>query len=199
MMDINVVFIDNRDSFVWNLVDAFSVLGVETHVVPNTTTVDEIKSISPDAIVVSPGPGRPDNVRDIGNCIEVIREFASTIPILGVCLGHQAINEAFGGHTSRAHCGPVHGKISEVYHQGSALFDGIPSPFTGGRYHSLEISELASPLEVIAETTDGTIMAVKHKEYLTFGVQFHPESVLMEEGLKIIENFISIVQSGHNP
>ncbi|MBP2031107.1 anthranilate synthase component 2 [Methanohalophilus levihalophilus] len=198
-MGINVVFIDNRDSFVWNLVDAFSILGVETKVVPNTVTVEEIRSLSPDAIVVSPGPGRPDNSRDIGNCLEVIREFAPKVPILGVCLGHQAINETFGGHTSRAQCGPIHGKTSEVYHKESALFDGVPSPFTGGRYHSLAISALAPPLEVIAETPDGTIMAVKHKDYLTFGVQFHPESVLMEEGLKIIENFISIAQSGHNP
>nr|WP_300609296.1 aminodeoxychorismate/anthranilate synthase component II [Methanohalophilus sp.] len=196
---MNVVFIDNRDSFVWNLVDAFSVFSVETHVVPNTIRVDEIKSLSPDAIVVSPGPGRPDNARDIGSCIEIIREFAPTISILGVCLGHQAINEAFGGHTSRAQCGPIHGKTSEVYHQGSALFDGIPSPFAGGRYHSLEISELAPSLKVIAETKDGTIMAVKHKDYLTFGIQFHPESVLMEEGLKIIGNFITIAQSEHNP
>ncbi len=199
MMGINVVFIDNRDSFVWNLVDAFSVLGVETQVVPNTSTVDEIRHLSPDAIVVSPGPGRPDNAKDIGTCIEIIKEFAPTVPILGVCLGHQAINEAFGGRTSRAQCGPIHGKTSEVYHKESALFDGVSNPFIGGRYHSLEISELAPPLEIIAQTNDGTIMAVKHKEYSTLGVQFHPESVLMEEGLKIIENFISICQSGHNP
>lgn len=198
-MAIKVVFVDNRDSFVWNLVDYFSILGVETHVVPNTATVDDIRAFLPDAIVISPGPGRPDNARDIGNCIEIINEFSPTVPILGVCLGHQAINEAFGGHTSRAHHGPVHGKTSVVYHQGSALFDGVSSPFTGGRYHSLEISELAPPLEVIAKTEDGTIMAVKHKEYPVYGVQFHPESVLMVEGLKILENFISIACSGHNP
>jgi anthranilate synthase component 2 len=198
-MGLNVVFIDNRDSFVWNLVDAFSVLGVETKVIPNTATIEDIRLRSPDAIVISPGPGSPDDPKDIGNCIDVIHEFSRMVPILGVCLGHQAINEAFGGHTSRAHNGPVHGKTSFVRHTGTPLFEGVSNPFTGGRYHSLEISELAPPLEVIAETEDGVIMAIKHKEYPVYGVQFHPESVLMSEGLTILRNFLSLAGPEHNP
>jgi anthranilate synthase component 2 len=195
----NVVFIDNHDSFVWNLVDCFSILGTDTHVVPNTISVEEIRTLSPDSIVISPGPGRPDNTADTGNCIGIINEFAPNTPILGVCLGHQVINEAFGGHTSRAHCGPVHGKTSEIYHRESVLFDEVSSPFTGGRYHSLAISRLAPSLEIIAQTSDGTVMAVQHKQYPTFGVQFHPESVLMENGMQIIENFICIAHTGHKP
>jgi anthranilate synthase component 2 len=191
--DVKVLFVNNRDSFVWNLVDAFSVLGVETVVVPNTLEMEEVRNIKPDTIVISPGPGIPERSEDIGNCLQIIKEYGPNTPILGVCLGHQAINRAYGGSTGRCANGPVHGKASSIIHNDSLLFAGFANPFEGGRYHSLEIKKLAPPLESIAHTEDGSIMAIKHKEHPVYGIQFHPESVLMSDGLKIIENFLALV------
>lgn len=189
---MKILFINNRDSFVWNLVDYVSMFEPDTVVVPNTISIEEVKAINPDAIVVSPGPGNPQNPHDIGTCLDIIREFGDHIPILGVCLGHQAINTAFGGTITHAKSGPVHGKTSDITHDNSSLFDGIPNPFTGGRYHSLATEKLSSDLEVTAKTDDGIIMGVKHREYPIYGVQFHPESVLTPDGLKFIGNFLKI-------
>ena len=189
---MKVLFVNNRDSFVWNLVDAFSVLGVETVVVPNTVEMEEVRNIKPDAIVISPGPGIPERSEDIGNCLQIIKEYGPNTPILGVCLGHQAINRAYGGSTGRCEKGPVHGKASLIIHSDSLLFEGFANSFEGGRYHSLEIKELAPSMESIAHTEDGSIMAIKHKDYPIYGIQFHPESVLMSDGLKIIENFLAL-------
>ena len=189
---MKVLFINNRDSFVWNLVDYVSMFEPDTVVVPNTIPVKEVISIDPDAIIVSPGPGNPENPRDIGTCLDIIREFGEHIPILGVCLGHQAINTAFGGTITHAKSGPVHGKTSQITHNNSDIFDGIPNPFTGGRYHSLAIGELSPELEVTAKTDDGIIMGVKHRDYPIYGVQFHPESVLTDDGLKFVGNFVKI-------
>ena len=189
---MKVLFINNRDSFVWNLVDYVSMFEPDTVVVPNTISIEEVKAINPDAIVVSPGPGNPQNPHDIGTCLDIIREFGDHIPILGVCLGHQAINTAFGGTITHAKSGPVHGKTSDITHDNSSLFDGIPNPFTGGRYHSLATGKLSSDLEVTAKTNDGIIMGVRHREYPIYGVQFHPESVLTPDGLKFIGNFLKI-------
>ncbi len=203
---MKVIFINNRDSFVWNLVDYVSMFEPDTLVVPNTILIEEVKNLKPDAIIVSPGPGNPQNPRDIGMCLDIIREFGKHIPILGVCLGHQAINTAFGGTITHAKSGPVHGKTSSITHDGSALFDGISNPFTAGRYHSLAIRTLAPELDVIAKTSDGIIMGIKHREYPIYGVQFHPESVLTMQfvdnvyvnyGLKIIENFLKIAGRVH--
>ena len=198
---MKVLFINNKDSFVWNLVDYVSVFEPETVVVPNTVSIEEVRSIHPDAIVVSPGPGNPQNTYDIGTCNDIIREFGAETPILGVCLGHQAINTAFGGTIGHAKNGPVHGKTSSIIHTDCSLFDGIPNSFKGGRYHSLSIDKLAPDLEVIAMSDDGIIMAIKHSRYPIYGVQFHPESVLTSNGLKFIENFLIIagnMQKIHN-
>lgn len=189
---MRVLFVNNRDSFVWNLVDYVSMFESDTVVVPNTISVDEVKGISPDAIVISPGPGNPENSRDVGSCIDIIREFGSKIPILGVCFGHQAINTAFGGSVSRSKGGPVHGKASVVIHNISLLFDEIPTSFYAGRYHSLSVERVADDLEITAQDENGLIMALKHKDYPVYGVQFHPESVLTPEGMKLIENFLKI-------
>ncbi|HJH30045.1 MAG TPA: aminodeoxychorismate/anthranilate synthase component II [Methanosarcinaceae archaeon] len=189
---MKVLFINNRDSFVWNLVDYVSMFELDTVVVPNTISVTEVISIDPDVIIISPGPGKPDNPRDIGTCLDIIRKFGEHIPILGVCLGHQAINTAFGGTITHAKSGPVHGKTSQITHDNSNIFDGISNPFSGGRYHSLAIGELSPKLEVIAKTDDGIIMGVKHRDYPVYGVQFHPESVLTDDGLKFIGNFMKI-------
>lgn len=191
---MKILFINNRDSFVWNLVDYVSIFEPETMVVPNTISTEEVEDINPDAIVISPGPGNPHNSRDIGTCIDIIRKFGTEIPILGVCLGHQAINAAFGGVVGHSKNGPVHGKASPIIHNGSRLFEGMPDPFPGGRYHSLAIEELASELEITARTEDGTIMAVNHRQYPVYGIQFHPESVLTPDGLKLIENFLNMAR-----
>ncbi|WP_406656285.1 aminodeoxychorismate/anthranilate synthase component II [Methanolobus sp. ZRKC2] len=189
---MKILFINNKDSFVWNLVDYVSMFEPETVVVPNTISPEEVRVISPDAIVVSPGPGTPHKTEDIGTCLDIIREFGSEVPVLGVCLGHQAINTAFGGSIGHAKSGPIHGKTSEISHEPSRLFDGVSNVFKGGRYHSLAIKELAEGLKVTARTEDDIIMAVEHGTYPIYGVQFHPESILTVEGMKIIENFLKI-------
>jgi len=189
---MKIVFINNKDSFVWNLVDYISYFEKDTVVLPNTVTLEELREIKPDALVISPGPGNPSDPKDIGNCLEIIREMGREIPLLGVCLGHQAINVAFGGPVRRCKVGPVHGKSSKIQHTESALFTTLKEQFEAGRYHSLEIGEPAPGIKVTARAEDGTIMAVEHAKYPIYGLQFHPESVLTPEGLKIIERFLEI-------
>ncbi|MDD2614174.1 MAG: aminodeoxychorismate/anthranilate synthase component II [Methanosarcina sp.] len=189
---MKIVFINNKDSFVWNLVDYISYFENDTLVLPNTVSLEELREIKPDALVISPGPGNPSDSRDIGNCLEIIRELGREIPLLGVCLGHQAINVAFGGAVRRNKVGPVHGKSSKILHKESALFSAFEGPFEAGRYHSLEIGEPAPKIRVTARAEDGSIMAVEHVQYPIYGLQFHPESVLTPNGLKIIENFLEI-------
>jgi anthranilate synthase component II len=189
---MKVVFINNKDSFVWNLVDYISYFEKDTLVLPNSTSLAELRELKPDALVISPGPGSPSDPADIGNCLEIIREMGSEIPILGVCLGHQAINVAFGGEVGRSKVGPVHGKSSKIQYTESPLFELLEGPFEAGRYHSLEISEPAPGIKVIARAEDGSIMAVEHLQHPIYGLQFHPESVLTPEGLKIIEGFLKL-------
>lgn len=189
---MKVVFINNKDSFVWNLVDYISYFEKDTLVLPNTVSLEELREIKPDALVISPGPGNPSDSKDIGNCLEIIREMGREIPLLGVCLGHQAINVAFGGLVRRSKVGPVHGKSSKILHEESALFSALKGPFEAGRYHSLEIGEPAPGIRVTARAEDGSIMAVEHVQYPIYGLQFHPESVLTPNGLKIIESFLEI-------
>ncbi|MCZ7355707.1 MAG: aminodeoxychorismate/anthranilate synthase component II [Candidatus Methanoperedens sp.] len=187
---MKVLFVNNKDSFVWNLVDYVSIFEPDTVVVPNTISLKEVREINPDAIVISPGPGHPENPKDIGTCLEIIR--GSSVPLLGVCLGHQAIAVAFGGEVSHSPSGPLHGKTAEIYHDGSGIYQGLPNPLIGGRYHSLAIIKLPRELEVTARTKDDIIMGVKHRKRPIFGLQFHPESVLTPDGLKIVENFLKL-------
>jgi anthranilate synthase component 2 len=189
---MKVLFVNNKDSFVWNLVDYVSIFEPDTIVVPNTISLKEVKEINPDAIVISPGPGHPANPKDIGTCLEIIRE--SRVPLLGVCLGHQAIAVAFGGEVGHSPSGPLHGKTSQIYHTCDGIYQGLPNPVVGGRYHSLAITRLPQELEITAETKDGIIMGVKHKQRPIFGLQFHPESVLTPHGLRIVENFLGMTQ-----
>lgn len=185
-----ILFVDNQDSFVWNLVDYVSVFYPETAVRSNKVTLAEVAAMRPLGIVISPGPGHPANPRDIGFCLEIIRAFADT-PILGICLGHQAMNIAYGGTIS--HTRPLHGKTSQIEHDGKGIFRGLESPMVGGRYHSLAIERLAPELEVSARTADGVIMGVRHKSRPHCGLQFHPESVLTPSGKKLISNWIEDV------
>jgi len=185
-----ILFVDNQDSFVWNLVDYVSIFYPETAVRSNKVTLAEVAAMRPLGIVISPGPGHPANPRDIGSCLEIIRAFADT-PILGICLGHQAMNIAYGGTIS--HTRPLHGKTSQIEHDGKGIFRGLESPMVGGRYHSLAIERLAPELEVSARTADGVIMGVRHKSRPHCGLQFHPESVLTPSGKKLISNWIEDV------
>ncbi|MGB9791031.1 MAG: bifunctional anthranilate synthase component II/anthranilate phosphoribosyltransferase [Thermacetogeniaceae bacterium] len=187
-----ILVIDNYDSFTYNLVQCLGELGEEVRVFRNDRiTVEEIRRMAPSAIVISPGPGRPS---DAGITLEVIRSFAGSIPILGVCLGHQAIAEAFGGRVIPARS-LMHGKTSQIYHDGMGIYRGVPNPFTATRYHSLAVDRDAFPscLEVSAWTGDGEVMGVRHREYPVEGVQFHPESVLTECGKEILRNFLRLV------
>ena len=184
-----ILIIDNYDSFTYNLVQYLGELGVEMEVARNDAiTIDEIKQMKPDAIVISPGPCTP---YEAGISIDVIKQFHKSTPILGVCLGHQAIGVAFGGKVIKAPT-VMHGKVSEVYHNNSSIFSGLPNPFKATRYHSLIVDKNTLPdsLEVTAWTKDGNIMVLKHKEFPTFGVQFHPESIMTEFGKEILKNFI---------
>ena len=187
-----VLVIDNYDSFTYNLVQYLGELGADIRVRRNDAiTVGEVHAMAPEQILISPGPGRPE---DAGISVDVIRRFGPTTPILGVCLGHQAIGVVYGGTVCRAKA-PMHGKTSTVVHDGKGLFHGIAEPFTAGRYHSLVISgeNVPGELEVAARTKeDGTIMAVRHRTYPVHGVQFHPESVLTDEGRRILRNFLDL-------
>ncbi len=183
--------IDNYDSFTYNLVQYLGELGEELKVFRNDEiTVSEIKKLKPRRIVISPGPGVP---KDAGISENVIKEFAGKIPILGVCLGHQAIGEVFGGKVVRA--GRImHGKTSEIYHDGKTIFKGLPNPFTATRYHSLLVEKKSLPrvLEISAWTREGEIMGLRHKKYKIEGVQFHPESILTSSGKRLLRNFLSL-------
>lgn len=181
--------LDNYDSFTYNIVQYFGELGVEVIVARNDEiTIEEIEAINPDLICVSPGPCTPT---EAGISVELIKHFAGQIPILGVCLGHQSIGAAFGGNIIRAK-ELMHGKTSSITHSGSDIFTDIPSPYTVTRYHSLAIERDTLPecLEITAETEDGEIMAIAHKELPIFGVQYHPESVLSEYGHELLNNFL---------
>jgi anthranilate synthase/aminodeoxychorismate synthase-like glutamine amidotransferase len=187
-----VLVIDNYDSFTYNLVQYLGELGADVRVRRNdAVTIREIEAMAPDQIVISPGPGRPEQA---GISVEVIRRFGPSTPVLGVCLGHQAIGVVYGGTVCRARA-PMHGKTSTVVHDGKGVFRGIAAPFPAGRYHSLVISPTDVPpeLEVAARTEDdGTVMAVRHRSYPVHGVQFHPESVLTDEGRTILRNFLDL-------
>jgi len=191
------LIIDNYDSFVYNLAQYLGELGVESDVIRNDKiTLDEIKENNYDAIIISPGPGTPEEKKYFGVCSDVITNMGPSTPILGVCLGHQGIIHAFGGKVTNAGC-VRHGKTSPVNHNNSKLFKGVKNPFRATRYHSLVGDKTIIPdvLEVTATAADdGEIMAIKHKEYLIEGVQFHPESIMTEEGKKILANFITQVK-----
>src|SRR5512143_1350105 len=186
-----LLMIDNYDSFTYNLVQYFGELGQDLKVYRNNKiTISEIERIAPDRIVVSPGPCTP---KEAGISIEVIRHFAGKVPILGVCLGHQAIGDAFGGDVIRA---PylIHGKTSMIHHESTPLFAGLQNPFEATRYHSLIIKRETLPpvLEVSAWTDDGIIMGVRHRQYKLEGVQFHPESILTGVGKELLRNFLKL-------
>jgi anthranilate synthase/aminodeoxychorismate synthase-like glutamine amidotransferase len=185
-----ILMIDNYDSFTYNLVQYLGELGADVRVYRNDQiTVAEIERLAPTKIVISPGPCTPT---EAGISCEVIREFAGRVPLLGVCLGHQCIGEVFGGEIVRAPA-LFHGKTSMIYHDGKTIFRGLPRPFDATRYHSLVIRRETLPdcLELSAETDDGVIMGVRHRELLVEGVQFHPESILTREGKQLLGNFLS--------
>ena len=186
-----ILVIDNYDSFTYNLVQYLGELGEEVEVRRNDEiTIVEIDANRPSHILISPGPGRPE---DAGISMELIRSFAGRVPILGVCLGHQAIGQVFGGRVVRAST-VVHGKASEIKHDGKSIFSGLDSPFNAGRYHSLVVERESLPacLEVSAETTDGVIMGLRHRERKIEGVQFHPESILTPVGKRLLANFLRL-------
>ena len=187
------LIIDNYDSFVYNIAQYLGELGVDSDVIRNDKiTLEQIKQKNYDAIIISPGPGTPEDKKYFGVCSEVISIMGPTTPILGVCLGHQGIIHAFGGKVTNAGC-VRHGKTSPVNHNNSKLFKDVKNPFRATRYHSLVGDKTIIPdvLEVTATAADdGEIMAIRHKEYLIEGVQFHPESIMTEEGKKILANFI---------
>jgi para-aminobenzoate synthetase component 2 len=183
--------IDNYDSFTYNLVQYFGMLGQEVEVYRNDMiTCEKIEALKPSHIVISPGPGTPS---DAGISKKVLKYFAGKLPIFGVCLGHQAIGEVFGGKVIRA---PylMHGKTSDITHDGRTIFKDVPSPFIATRYHSLIVERKSLPacLEITAETSSGEIMGLRHKQYPIEGVQFHPESILTEHGLTLLKNFIDL-------
>jgi len=185
-----LLMIDNYDSFTYNLVQYFGELGEDVRVVRNDEIdVDRIAQLAPDRICISPGPCTPN---EAGVTLALIERFAGAIPILGVCLGHQAIGQAFGGHVIRAKS-LMHGKTSEIEHTGVGVFSGLPSPFTATRYHSLAVRRETLPrcLEVSAWTADGEIMGLRHKSLPLEGVQFHPESIATEHGHELLRNFLT--------
>ncbi len=189
-----IVVIDNYDSFTYNLVQLLGELGADVRVWRNDEiTVDDVAALEPSHIVISPGPGTPEQ-SGVSNAI--IRTLGPRIPVLGVCLGHQCIGHVFGGRVVRA---PrlMHGKTSPILHDGLGLFAGLPNPFQAGRYHSLIVADpVPDVLEVTARTPEGEIMALRHREYPIYGVQFHPESVLTPEGRRLLQNFISQGEKG---
>jgi len=185
-----ILLIDNYDSFTYNLYQYISELGPNVCVVRNNKiTINEISAMSPDAIVISPGPKTPS---EAGISEEIIQQFHKTLPILGVCLGHQAIGEVFGGKVVKAPI-PMHGKASQIIHNGRSIFNSMEIPFAATRYHSLIVSRenLPDKLEVLAWTEDNLIMGLKHRDYPTVGVQFHPESIMTENGKILLQNFIN--------
>ena len=191
-----ILILDNYDSFVFNIVRYCEELDAETRVLRNDAlSVDEIAALKPDAIIVSPGPCGPD---EAGVSLPLIRALSGRVPILGVCLGHQCIGQAFGGVVTRAER-PMHGLASKIDHEGTDVFAGLPNPFNAGRYHSLivELPKGESALRVTARSEEGEIMGLAHRTHPTFGVQFHPESVLTEHGHTLIDNFLKIAARRH--
>jgi len=186
-----LLVIDNYDSFTYNLVQYFGELGADPQVKRNDAiTPDEVEKMKPQKIVISPGPGRP---QEAGISMELIRKFGGKVPILGVCLGHQCMGEVYGGKVVRAGR-LMHGKTSPIQHDGKGVFQGLPNPFEATRYHSLIVEKNSVPscLEVCAETAEGEIMGLRHREYPVHGVQFHPESILSKEGKDLLANFLKI-------
>jgi len=186
-----ILMIDNYDSFTYNLVQYLGELGEELRVFRNDKiTIPEIEKLSPNRIIISPGPGSP---KDAGISCEVIRHFAGKVPILGVCLGEQSIAEVFGGKVIRADR-LMHGKVSAIQHDGKTIFKGLPNPFTATRYHSLIVEKKSLPnsLEISAWTEQDEIMGIRHKEFKVEGVQFHPESILTESGKQLLANFLAL-------
>ncbi|MCH7778887.1 MAG: aminodeoxychorismate/anthranilate synthase component II [Gemmatimonadetes bacterium] len=193
-MTRHVLLIDNYDSFTYNLVQALAILGARVTVRRHDKiTVVEAGDLGPTHLMISPGPGRPE---DAGVSIAVVSEMMGRVPVLGVCLGHQAIVQALGGRIENAQ-NLMHGKASPVYHDGRTIYEGLPNPFSAGRYHSLAVSEQQLPdeLAVSAYTSDGEIMGVRHRTLPTEGVQFHPESVLTPEGDRLLRNFLDLEAS----
>jgi anthranilate synthase/aminodeoxychorismate synthase-like glutamine amidotransferase len=186
-----LLLIDNYDSFTYNLAQYFGELGATLLVKRNDEiSVADIEALAPGHIVISPGPGRPE---DAGISVDVIRRYGARIPVLGVCLGHQSIGQAFGAKVVRARA-PVHGKAEEIVHDGNALFRGLPKPLRGGRYHSLVVDGRTVPkdLRISARTRDGIVMALRHRRLPVFGVQFHPESILTPDGQMLLRNFLEV-------
>jgi para-aminobenzoate synthetase component II len=188
-----ILVLDNYDSFTYNLVQYLGELGAEVRVARNDQiTIDEIEQLAPERIVISPGPCYPDQA---GITLDLIRHFAGSIPLLGICLGHQAIGQAFGGAVVRA---PyiMHGKTSQILHDGRTVFDGIENPFTATRYHSLIVERASVPpvLEISATTSDGLVMGLRHREFICEGVQFHPESILTGAGKGLLRNFLRLTR-----
>jgi anthranilate synthase/aminodeoxychorismate synthase-like glutamine amidotransferase len=185
---MKILVLDNYDSFTWNLVHLFEERGADVHVFRNDAiSVAEAEALAPDRLVVSPGPGRPE---EAGVSLELIRALGPHVPTLGVCLGHQAIIEAFGGEIGQARS-LLHGKASAVTHDGKGVYTGLPVEIEAGRYHSLAAVTVPEVLEVTAHTADGEVMGVRHRELPIEGVQFHPESVLTPDGPQMIRNFLA--------
>jgi anthranilate synthase/aminodeoxychorismate synthase-like glutamine amidotransferase len=190
-----IVLIDNYDSFTYNLVQTMAPLGGVIKVFRNdAVTVAEVEALQPEALVISPGPCTPN---EAGISVQLIRQMSGTLPILGVCLGHQSIGVAFGATVANA-ARIMHGKVSQIQHDGSALYRGLSNPFVAGRYHSLAVIRGTLPPLLVADafSEDGEIMGMRHSAHLTFGVQFHPESVLTPAGKRLLRNFLDIVRSG---
>ena len=189
-----LLVIDNYDSFTYNLVQYLGELGADVRVFRNDEiTIEQIRNLGPEQIVVSPGPCSPT---EAGISVEVIRRFAGVVPLLGVCLGHQCIGEAFGGRIVRA-TRLMHGKTSPIHHDGRTIFRGVPDPFDATRYHSLLIERETSPdcLEISAWTAEGEIMGVRHRDMLVEGIQFHPESILTLHGKQLLANFLAMTRA----
>lgn len=188
-----ILLIDNYDSFTYNL---YQLIGkIDTNIIVKRNdeiSIEEIRSLKPDKIIISPGPGNPINKKDFGICNEIILEFKDKIPILGICLGHQGIFAAFGGKIRRSD--PLHGKLSKIIHFNAEIFKGIENSFNATRYHSLVCDEDSLPecIEITAKTEDGVIMGIKHHSYPIYGLQFHPESIGTNQGLIIIKNFLQV-------
>jgi para-aminobenzoate synthetase component 2 len=186
-----IILLDNYDSFTYNLVQYLGELGATVRVLRNDeVSVEEALALAPEKVIVSPGPCTPN---EAGISLDLVRRCAGCIPVLGVCLGHQAIGQVYGGEVTRA-LQVVHGKTSNIHHDGRTIFSGLPNPFPATRYHSLAVnrSNLPACLEVSAESEDGTIMALRHREWTVEGVQFHPESILTEQGHRLLGNFLKM-------
>jgi anthranilate synthase/aminodeoxychorismate synthase-like glutamine amidotransferase len=193
-----LLIIDNYDSFTYNLVHLFGEIGAQCDVRRNDLlSVEDALQTRPEAIVLSPGPGTPNGA---GICLDLIRAAAGRVPLLGICLGHQAIGQAFGARVVRADV-PMHGKLGRIWHGGTDIFEGVPNAFEATRYHSLIVSKDGMPdeLESIAHTEEGIVMALRHRDLPVFGVQFHPESIASQQGREIVANFLAIARRANAP